>query len=86
MSSNHLEKLAISSHQLGQILRGFRKEIGLTQEQIGQRAGFPQKEISKMETGLGKTSVDRLFALLSALELELVIRPRNTETQIEGEW
>lgn len=80
----HDEILATSAEQLGQILKGFRKDLELTQEQVGQKGGFHQKEISKMENGMGRTTVERLFRLLSALELELIVRPR--DTKLEGSW
>ena len=78
------ENLATSAEQLGQILKGVRKELGLTQEQVGRRLALPQKEVSKMENGMGRTTVERLFRLLSALELELVVRPRQVE--LEEGW
>jgi HTH-type transcriptional regulator/antitoxin HipB len=62
--------------QLGPIIRGFRKERGLTQETIGSRAGIPQNDISSIELNPGSVSFERLARLLAALELELVIRPR----------
>lgn len=77
MSSKEI--LATSAEQLGQILKGVRKDLGLTQEQLGRKVGFHQKEISKMENGMSRTTVDRLFRLLSALQFELVVRPRDTE-------
>lgn len=78
------EILATSADQLGQVLKGVRKNLGLTQDQVGQKVGIHQKEISKMENGMSRTSVERLYRLLSALELELVVRPRNIE--LEGGW
>ena len=75
------EILATSADQLGQILKGVRKDLGLTQEQLGRKVGLHQKEISKMENGMSRTSVDRLFRLLSALEFELVVRPRDSDLQ-----
>ena len=78
------EILATSADQLGQIFKGVRKDLGLTQEQLGQKVGFHQKEISKMENGMSRTTVDRLFRLLSGLEFEIVVRPRNSE--LEGGW
>ena len=78
------EILATSADQLGQVLKGVRKDLGLTQEQLGRKVGLHQKEISKMENGMSRTSVDRLFRLLSALEFELVVRPRDSELQ--GGW
>lgn len=78
------EVLATSADQLGQILKGVRKSLGLTQEQLGLKIGVHQKEISKMENGMGRTTVDRLFRLLSGLEFELVVRPRKAEE--DGSW
>lgn len=78
------EILATSADQLGQILKGVRKDLGLTQEQLGRKVGFHQKEISKMEKGMSRTTVDRLFRLLSALEFEIVVRPR--DAKLEGDW
>lgn len=78
------EILATSADQLGQILKGVRKSLGLTQEQLGRKMGVHQKEISKMENGMSRTSVDRLFRLLSGLEFEVVVRPRNAD--LEGSW
>lgn len=62
--------------QLGPILRGFRRERGLTQEATGSRAGIPQNDISSIELNPGSVSFERLARLLAALDLELVIRPR----------
>jgi HTH-type transcriptional regulator/antitoxin HipB len=62
--------------QLGPVIRGFRKERGLTQETIGSRAGIPQNDVSSIELNPGSVSFERLARLLAALELELVIRPR----------
>lgn len=81
-----MEYLVINPDQVGQTLRGIRKELGLTQAETGQRVGLPQKEISKVETGAGRTSVERLFLLLSALELEMVIRPRVADSSLEEAW
>lgn len=78
------EVLATSAEQLGLILQGARKELGLTQEQLGQRVGLHQKEISKMENGMERASVERLYRLLTGLELELVVRPRTAD--LEAGW
>lgn len=77
--------LITSAEQVGFTLRGVRRELGLTQAQVGQRMGLHQKEISKMESATGKTSVERLFLFLSALQLEMVIRRRD-DSESEVEW
>lgn len=80
------EYLVTHADKIGQILRGVRRDLGLTQEQVGLRAGLPQKEVSKMETAGERTNVERLFRFLSALELEIVIRPRDTNALARDEW
>ena len=80
------EYLVTHADKIGQILRGVRRDLGLTQEQVGLRAGLPQKEVSKMETSGERTNVERLFRFLSALELEIVIRPRGAKAHLRDEW
>ena len=64
--------------QLGAVLQGYRKSHQLTQAQVGARVGLPQKEISKLEMNPANTSLARVFKLLSALELEIVVRERGS--------
>jgi HTH-type transcriptional regulator / antitoxin HipB len=60
--------------QLEQVLRALRKDKGLTQTQAGRRAGLRQGAVSTLESAPGKASVERLFRVLSALGVELVLR------------
>jgi len=62
--------------QLGQVVKGLRKAHGLTQAAVAERMGSLQGKVSALEAGPGKASVERLFRLLSVLELELVLRER----------
>ena len=79
-----MEHLVTSSQQLSKVLKGIRGELGLTQEQLGARIGFPQKEVSHMKHRVHKTRVERLFQLMSALDCEMVIRPRPLPE--DSEW
>lgn len=81
-----METLALNPYQLGQILRGFRKQRGLTQTQLGEKIGLPQKDISKIETNPQGVKLEKLYLFLSALELELVFRPRDTPTNPDVDW
>lgn len=56
---------------LNQALRSRRKELGLTQEDLGQRAGLAAKHVSRIENGTHEPKVSTLFALVAALGLEL---------------
>ncbi|HLB15824.1 MAG TPA: helix-turn-helix domain-containing protein [Burkholderiales bacterium] len=63
--------------QLGQVLKGVRKEKRITQAGAGQRVGMLQSAVSLIEADPGKVSVAKLFRLLSALGLELVVREKS---------
>lgn len=71
--------------QLGPILRGYRKTRTLTQAQVGEAIGLPQSEISKLELDPSSASLGRVFKLLAALDLDLVVRPRDKNAQ-PSEW
>jgi HTH-type transcriptional regulator / antitoxin HipB len=71
--------------QLGPVLQGFRKTRRLTQARVGQAIGAPQGDISKLELDPSRTSLSRIFKLLSALDLELVLRPRDKHAP-SSEW
>jgi len=71
--------------QLGAVLQGCRKSQELTQAEVGARVGLPQKEISKLELNPANTSLARVFKLLAALELEIVVRERGA-TANRSEW
>ena len=61
--------------QLGAELRRYRKKRGLTQAQLSSRIEKRQATISTLESA-GNGTLETLFAILSALDLELSIRPR----------
>lgn len=63
--------------QLGQVLKGLRKQKKITQQAAGSKVGLLQSAISELEAAPGRSSVERLFKLLSALELDIFIRERN---------
>jgi HTH-type transcriptional regulator/antitoxin HipB len=61
--------------QLGAVLRRYRKQGGSTQSSIAERINKRQATVSSLESA-GGGNLDTLFAVLSALDLELVVRPR----------
>ncbi len=62
--------------QLGKILKALRNEDGLTQRDVAEKSGLLQKTVSLMEREPDRATVQSLFALISALDATLVIRPR----------
>jgi len=71
------EQIARTEKQLGAVLRRTRKQAGLTQAELGERISLRQATISKLEGGAPATQLRTAMAALSALGLELVIKPRD---------
>lgn len=79
--------------QLAHTLRGQRKAKHKTQAQAGAEVGVLPKTISALESSPGSRSVESLFKVLSALDLEIVLRPKNrtpssgdSTTPQKAEW
>jgi HTH-type transcriptional regulator/antitoxin HipB len=72
--------------QLGEILRGFRRERGLSQRELADRLGVAQKAVSAAERRPDHLSVRRLYQLLGALDVELVLRDRRAPPAAGAEW
>ena len=62
--------------QLAHALRDRRSRRKKTQANVGLDVGVLPKTVSGLETKPGVSSIGTLFKLLSALELEMVLRPR----------
>jgi transcriptional regulator with XRE-family HTH domain len=57
---------AIGSH-----LRRLRKERGLTQAELARQIGIQQSDLSRMEQGAYRVSLDNLFKILAVFDLDL---------------
>lgn len=62
--------------QLGAALRRARKTKRLTQAGLAEQINKRQATVSNLESPDGGATLETLFAVLSALDLELVVRPR----------
>ncbi|HOP16291.1 MAG TPA: helix-turn-helix domain-containing protein [Gammaproteobacteria bacterium] len=71
-----MDYLIHTSSQLAQALRARRKSLGSNQTDAGDRAGLSQNTVSKLELNPTPSTIDSLLRLISALDLELVLRPR----------
>tara|TARA_B100002019_G_scaffold281149_1_gene284897 strand:- start:3870 stop:4145 length:276 start_codon:yes stop_codon:yes gene_type:complete len=58
-------------------LRDERRRRGLSQGKVGDLVGLRQGTVSKFESMPEKMQLDTLFRLLSALELELAVKPKS---------
>ncbi len=70
-----------SAKSLGLILRAARKRKQLSQTDAGKSVGIDQPTMSKIERGESHARVDTLFRLLAALDMEMIIRPRETPSK-----
>ena len=80
------EQVIQAPSQLGVVLRGARQKRGMSQQELALKAGgTSQNRLSELELQPGRFTVERLLLLLAALDLELVVRPRETSTKA-AEW
>ena len=56
---------------IGSRLRRLRKERGLTQAGLACQIGIQQSDLSRMEKGEYRVSLDNLFKILAAFDLDL---------------
>jgi len=63
--------------QLSHALKDVRKTQGISQEIAGKNVGLLPKTISALENHPGSATIDSLLKLLSSLNLEMIISPKN---------
>ncbi|MCC6196485.1 MAG: helix-turn-helix domain-containing protein [Burkholderiales bacterium] len=71
-----MDQITRTASQVGAVVRRKRKQLGLSQQELGSRVRLRQATISKLEAGEPATRLQTLLDALGALDLEVVIRPR----------
>jgi HTH-type transcriptional regulator / antitoxin HipB len=77
-----------STQELAEYIRDRRKRQKLSQAEVGDRVGVKQATISSFENNPEGTKLETLFKLISALDLELQVIPKE-KTRNQGwqeEW
>jgi HTH-type transcriptional regulator / antitoxin HipB len=69
------------SDQLKPHLRSLRKARGLTQVQLAQRLGVVQSRVAAIESKPETMSVESLFKVLAALDVQLILRDAKSLAQ-----
>lgn len=72
-----MSQLVRSAKTLGAALRRHRNEVGLTQNELAQRAGIQQRTVSMVEKGVEGVRLSSIIAILRALDLELLVQARS---------
>ena len=72
-----MNQIARTAKQVGVAVRRRRRALGLSQSDLGSRAGLRQATISTLESGEPGTRLRTLVDVMAALELEVVIQERS---------
>ena len=70
------EIVVTGTAQIGHAIRRAREKRGLDQETFADLADVHRTYVSKFENETPRDTMGRLLRMLSALDLELVIRPK----------
>jgi HTH-type transcriptional regulator/antitoxin HipB len=80
-----MEQLVYSPESLGGVIKRQRKAKSLNQKQAGEAFRLQQSTVSSIEQGAAGTRIDTLFRMLAALDLEMVIRSKDSPALFESE-
>lgn len=72
-----MEQIVRTAKQVGAAIRRRRRAKSLTQTEVGKKTRMRQATVSGLETGEADTQLRTLFDVLTALDLEIVIRERS---------
>ncbi len=83
-----MEHLILTPYQLAMTLRNRRKALRLTQVEAAEKVGLLPKTISALENNPERSTLDSFQKLLSALDFELILKPKTREedSSQKGEW
>ncbi|MDZ7628748.1 MAG: helix-turn-helix domain-containing protein [Parvularculaceae bacterium] len=79
-----MNDFARTPKQLGASLRRRRRQLGLSQAALGERAGVRQATISTIESGGQSARLSTLFDVMSALQLEISVHDRRKLSAEDG--
>lgn len=71
-----VDQIARTPKQAGEAVRRRRRSLGMTQKDLAGKTSLRQATISDVEAGEPGTQLRTLFDALTALDMEVVIRPR----------
>jgi HTH-type transcriptional regulator/antitoxin HipB len=72
-----MEQIARTSKQIGEALRRERRRIKMSQSVLSDKTNLRQQTISSVENGDPGTQLRTILEIITALDLELLIRPRS---------
>ncbi len=75
-----------SPNQLASMIKEYRLDAKLTQSDVAKEIGIRQDTVSSFELKPETTKIATLFKILAALNLEVDIKPRSTDTSSFDGW
>lgn len=72
--------------KIGQHIKQIRMMRGYTQQQLAEKSGIAQYNISRIENGGGKITINTLTKLLSSLNAKLVIEINTKKAEEDDSW
>ena len=69
-----------TEQQVSLLLKSFRQARGMTQADLARALGVTQQTASDLERNASSASVSRLLRMLSAMDVELVLRDKQTSS------
>ncbi|MCY3979473.1 MAG: helix-turn-helix transcriptional regulator [Chloroflexi bacterium] len=69
----------------GEVVRKRRRDLGLSQEDLGFRSGLHRTYISEIERGLKSPSLRAVYAIAKALKVSVSILALETEKQLSAQ-
>lgn len=70
-------QLARTPQQIGNLIQRTRRNLGMSQSDLGNRTGLRQSTISLIEQGNAATKLGTVLKVLAALDLEFRITQRS---------
>jgi HTH-type transcriptional regulator/antitoxin HipB len=80
-----IQQAVRDAKQLGNAVRRERRRQALLQSDVAEKTTLRQATVSALESGEAGTKLATLFDVLTALGLELVVRPRSKKPPAEIE-
>lgn len=77
-----MDYIIATPSQLSHALRSARKAQGLTQADAGKLVGLLPKTISALENRPASATVESFLKFLSALDLELILKPKESGSSL----
>ena len=84
MDISNKEQRVTTPVQVADILRQRRRSKGLSQTDLAFKLGLSQARVSAIESKPASLTLERLIALASLLDLEVVLRDRSPKRSTAG--